>query len=55
MLKGYKTYIAAAILIITEGVKAVFPETAGICLTIQTIAGSLGLAFLRAGVKKAEV
>ncbi len=53
-LDGYKTYIAAAILVITEGIKAVWPEYANICDEIQVVAGALGVGFLRAGVKKAS-
>jgi hypothetical protein len=52
MLSGYKTYIAGAIMVITEGIKAVFPEYVGICTAIQTIAAGLGFVFLRAGVNK---
>lgn len=52
MLKGYKTYIAAAIMVITEGIKAMYPEFAGLCNAVQAVAAGFGLAFLRAGVNK---
>jgi hypothetical protein len=52
-MKGYKTYLAAIIAIGLEGVKVVFPEHAEVASSAQVIAGFLGLAFLRAGVKRA--
>lgn len=53
-LKGKKTYLAVVIAVVLEGVKSVFPEHVEICASAQVIAGALGLAFLRAGVKKVE-
>ena len=52
ILSGYKTYLAAAVMVITEGIKTVFPELTSLMNTIQVFAAGLGLAFIRAGVAK---
>lgn len=49
-LQGYKTYIAAAITVLTA-VLAYLNGEQSVFLTAEIVAGALGLAFLRRGVK----
>jgi hypothetical protein len=50
-LKGYKTYIVAALAVILAGLKALGYIDDTSYQTILAILGGLGLGFLRAGVK----
>lgn len=49
-LQGYKTYISAAIIVLTAILGFINGEQ-DIIMTVYAIAGALGLGFLRRGVK----
>lgn len=54
VLSGYKTYIAAGVLFIIGGLRAIELLNEESYLTIRTIVEAFGLAALRAAITKIE-
>jgi copper homeostasis protein CutC len=51
MLKGYRTYLAAGVMVVLAGLKALGYIDEQTYQTLLAVAGAMGLTFLRMAVK----